>query len=274
VFKRAGNADVIFGSRTFYVPVTNASPLPIHPPPKVVFATPPTLRSRIKLGIASSLILSLMALAAVWYVGRRRQRLSVEAERAYMARDLHDGLGASLARLQVLQEPALAAETAHLSTALKEVSDATKGTIWLLDPAQDKLDDLVGFLLQQAEHLFTETGVRCFTEAPTALPDVRLSPEERKNLCLTVREALANVLKHALATTVWLRIATADRTLRIHIEDNGVGLPAAPGQHFGNGLRNMRIRMAEIGGQIEISPREGGGTCVALCVKLKRRRGG
>jgi signal transduction histidine kinase len=179
-----------------------------------------------------------------------------------------------LARLQVLQEPALAAETAHLSTALKEVSDATKGTIWLLDPAQDKLDDLVGFLLQQAEHLFTETGVRCFTEAPTALPDVRLSPEERKNLCLTVREALANVLKHALATTVWLRIATADRTLRIHIEDNGVGLPAAPGQHFGNGLRNMRIRMAEIGGQIEISPREGGGTCVALCVKLKRRRGG
>jgi signal transduction histidine kinase len=83
-----------------------------------------------------------------------------------------------------------------------------------------------------------------------------------------MKEALRNVLRHAKAGQVTIRIIVtpSTRTLRMVIQDDGQGLDhAKPGK--GNGLANMRKRIAEIGGTISIQPASPRGTCIDVSVR-------
>ena len=88
----------------------------------------------------------------------------------------------------------------------------------------------------------------------------------RHHLFLVVKEALSNIVKHARATEVWLRLSVKDKTLSLIIEDNGCGFDLAhsalrtPHSALGNGLVNMRERLAQLGGQFTVDSIPGQGT--------------
>ncbi|MGH7953107.1 MAG: sensor histidine kinase, partial [Limisphaerales bacterium] len=63
---------------------------------------------------------------------------------------------------------------------------------------------------------------------------------------------------------VWLRFSARTDGLRIMIEDNGCGFERAPEDVWADGLRNMRQRLAEIGGDCEIQSRVGAGTIITV----------
>ena len=86
----------------------------------------------------------------------------------------------------------------------------------------------------------------------------------RKNLFFTIKEAVHNILKHAQATEASVTIDWQKNILRIVIADNGVGLTQE--RQFGNGLKNMRRRMEDIGGSIAFEVENG--TQVRLEVML------
>jgi signal transduction histidine kinase len=95
-----------------------------------------------------------------------------------------------------------------------------------------------------------------------------MSSELRRNLFLTVKEALHNTVKHAGAGNVFMQMVLDSTILRIIISDDGKGFITDKIQGWGNGLINMRKRIEENGGRFEIIPDPGKGTKIDLSVNL------
>jgi len=98
------------------------------------------------------------------------------------------------------------------------------------------------------------------------VPDgaLNVTPHAALQLLRIAQEALTNVLKHARATQVQVRLRQADGQLELEVEDDGRGATGEPGR-AGRGVANMYARARQLGGHLEL--RNGGkGTCVALRV--------
>ena len=162
----------------------------------------------------------------------------------------------------------------EIRAASHDISSSMEQVMWSENPANDTLENLVTFIAQYAGPYLAPASIRCRCEAPTHLPPKPLAPEVRKNLFMTVKEALQNVAKHSGASEVQIDITFADPALVISISDNGRGLPAPDEQNAkapsrkGNGLGNMRDRMAQLRGSFEMESRPGKGTRVTLKARL------
>jgi signal transduction histidine kinase len=148
--------------------------------------------------------------------------------------------------------------------------------VWAVNPENDTLDGLVAYLSQHVNLFFENTAVNCRLEMPVDLSSAPLSAELRHDLFLVVKEALNNILKHAQASEVRLRVLEDGPTVRIVIQDNGCGFEPnqlGPGRR-GHGLGNMRQRMADLDGQFSIVSAPGSGTRIELAapMDLKHRR--
>src|SRR6185436_15073946 len=107
-----------------------------------------------------------------------------------------------------------------------------------------------------AVEYLAQNGIKCHVDEPDNIPPIDLSGEFRRNIYLTVKEALHNIVKHAQATEVLMQIEI-NRSLLIRIKDNGIGLNNSIPSEFGNGLVSMRNRMKELGGSFEIDSKSG-----------------
>src|SRR5690606_38055262 len=115
--------------------------------------------------------------------------------------------------------------------------------------------------------------IRCALDVPTVLPNLPLTAEVRHNLLLAAREALQNVVAHAAATEVQVTLQLDEQSLKITIADNGRGFDPAKTSDDGDGLHNMKKRLADIGVQLEILSRIAHGTTVQFTIKDKRLHG-
>jgi signal transduction histidine kinase/ligand-binding sensor domain-containing protein len=188
---------------------------------------------------------------------RLEAQTSRHKERARIARDLHDDLGASLTEISLLAHlasesptldrdplPEIASKARALVSALDEI-------VWATNPRQDTLASLAVYLGAFAAEFLQAAGISVRLEIPNHLPEVPLDTERRYALFLAVREALNNVVKHSAATEVWLRLHADHRELKIAVEDNGQGLPEGVSE-LSEGLRNMHARLTSIGGECSV----------------------
>ena len=193
-----------------------------------------------------------------------RRQQAVERERARIAKDIHDDLGANLTLIAVLGDLAKQdkageriekmASTARL--AVKSLDEI----VWAVNPRNDTLAHLIDYTGQFAADYLRAAGVRCLLDVPEHTPPREVPTNVRHNVFLVVKEALQNIVKHAHATEVWLRVSATTLGLRIVIEDNGSGFERAPEDALADGLRNMHQRMKELGGECRIQSRVGAGT--------------
>jgi len=95
-----------------------------------------------------------------------------------------------------------------------------------------------------------------------------MSSELRRNLFLTVKEALHNVVKHAGASKVHTELGFSGHVLRMAIADNGKGFDEKKIKSWGNGLTNMRKRMDESGGSFDVITGNSHGTKIKVEVSL------
>jgi signal transduction histidine kinase/ligand-binding sensor domain-containing protein len=206
---------------------------------------------------------------------------AVERERSRISRDMHDDLGARLTKIAFFSELAernrdTPAATEHLHSVARmsrEAAQALNEMVWAVKPANDTLTNLAGFLCQYATEYLDETPMRLRLDFPRSVPARPLTAEVRHELFLVVKEALNNVVKHARAGEVLLRLTTEPDGFAILVADDGVGLPAEGARSGGNGLANMRRRLEHVGGRCVIGPREGGGTEIRLWVPLPAAAG-
>ncbi|NOS69107.1 MAG: hypothetical protein HOP33_04175 [Verrucomicrobia bacterium] len=212
-----------------------------------------------------------------------RQR-AIERERARIARDLHDDLGASLTQIALLSELANAdlAQPELARTHLNQIFATAGGLarqlneiVWAVNPANDTLEQFTSYICKFAQHYLSLVGIRCRLDFPDFVPNYPLPAPERHNLFLATKEALHNIVKHAQAGQVWLRLKLDADVLTLLIEDDGKGCdaeatPVTIPNVAGDGLFNMQKRMEQIGGRFTKQNRSGGGTTVRLVLPLPK----
>lgn len=236
----------------------------------------------------------------VLWVTRRRVRLkleqlerqrALERERARIARDIHDDLGASLTRITMLSQsvraeveasPQTAADVDQIYGTARELTRAMDEIVWAVNPKHDTLDSLVTYLGRFAQNFLSTAGIRCRLDVPVNLPSWALTSEIRHNVYLALKEALNNVVKHAHATEVRLSLELQPHGFLLVVADNGHGFdwdtstarvthPSDNGRFAsGNGVNNMRRRLEEIGGQCDWDTAPGEGTRVKIAVITAR----
>jgi signal transduction histidine kinase len=125
----------------------------------------------------------------------------------------------------------------------------------------------VAALAKQAAALSAREGLVIEVDGPAHLP---IGAEVEEQLYRLGQEALANVVKHARASSATVSIAATDDTVSIEVSDDGRGFdPAAVGpEHFG--LRSMRGRVSELGGHLELTSTPGRGTVLRVVVPARR----
>ncbi len=227
-----------------------------------------------------------------WWVAARRlqQRLeklelaqTLERERARIARDIHDDLGAGLTQISMVS--ALARDTApgmgraraaslKVEELARDLVRSLDEIVWAVRPQNDNLESLVDYIGYASRDLFEGSGVRCWFSGLPSVPDMEVQASVRHNLLLACREALNNVLKHSRATEVRVGLRLEAGELCVEIADNGRGFELAGTQTRRNGLRNMQQRLRESGGECVIQSVVGRGTVVRFTLSLdptKRR---
>jgi ligand-binding sensor domain-containing protein/signal transduction histidine kinase len=206
-----------------------------------------------------------------------KQKEALERERARIARDLHDQLGANLTQVALLGEMAEADKNSpdEIESHARQISETARETthsldeiVWAINPSNDTLEGLANYVCKYAQEYLALANVRYRVDLPTQLPPTPIPPEVRHNVFLAFKEAVHNVVKHAQASEVWIRLRLSPEHFTLEIEDNGRGLGNQTAPQSRNGLRNMKKRMEDIRGKFSISGGATGGTIVKLTVPI------
>lgn len=208
----------------------------------------------------------------------RRSLRAAEEERKRIARELHDEtaqtLAALLLRIRVARGrpgaepllPLLDEMRSEIGEALEGVRRFARG---LRPPALEELG-LAPALESHARALAEATGTEIALEA--AALDGMLSPEAELALYRIVQEALSNVVRHADARQVSVRLAVGRGAVVATVEDDGRGFTATEemrSEGGGLGLFGMRERAAYLGGAVEIRSQPGSGTVVRAEIPVR-----
>jgi two-component system sensor histidine kinase DesK len=193
------------------------------------------------------------------------ERLSQEAERERIARDLHDLLGHTLTVITVKLDLARRLLSHDSDRARNEIVEAEQTARNALAEVREAVS---GY---RAEGLDAEISrarlslLSADVKLTTTLAPVNLSSSQVNVLCLALREAVTNIVRHAHATVCHLALLEKDRTIHFTIEDNGLGGEI----HEGNGLRGMRERLQSMDGAVKLTGLANGGTSLELTLPLE-----
>ena len=201
-------------------------------------------------------------------------QMSIEQERAAIAREIHDDIGGSLAAIQfdlswIARHHADPGTQDHVQAAtamLQHAVGASQRIMMNLRPAilDQGLQAAVEWLGREFER---RTGIRTAVRASLRQADVAKAVQ--LTAYRTAQEALTNISKHAACSAVRLDLSDAGGMLTLEITDDGRGIAAgARDKPKSFGLKGLQERARTVGGWLDISSREGQGTSITLSVPL------
>jgi len=195
-----------------------------------------------------------------------------DKERNRISQEIHDDIGSGLTSIRLLSEIAKAKSTSDDSKELEKISetsniliDKMNEIIWTLNSRNDTLPNLIAYLRHLIVEYFEPLPFQLHIATPDPIPEIKVSGKIRRNILLSVKEALHNIVKHSQATKVNVKFI-ADEYFSISITDNGIGFNTSVIQSFNNGLLNIKERLSAVGGSCIISTHDG--TSVVLKVPL------
>jgi signal transduction histidine kinase len=215
-------------------------------------------------------------LEALTAAQQKVRELAVTEERGRMAREMHDSLGHRLtvtivqlegAQRLIPTDPERAARMiGNMRDEMKEALAELRRTVSALRVpiAEEKSLDIALSTLSQAFQ--QNTGIPThFTVSPgfPGLPETH-----RLAFYRTAQEALTNIQRHAMAQNAWLQLRADDQQVTLILEDDGKGLNEGSENKSGSGLLGMRERAVQLGGEVHLADRLGGGTQLILTVPL------
>lgn len=206
------------------------------------------------------------------------RRREIEQERARVAHDLHDDLGARLTEVNMLttlvKSPTTSAEEKNrylgsLSETALQMVNSLDEIVWAVNPRNDTTASLASYFGSYAQRLLELAAVSCGLDIADNLPERPLDPKFRQEFFFAFKEALTNIVRHAKASQVWLRILVRDDWLLVELADNGCGFKVLqPPQAGADGIANMNDRLKALGGECVIKCEPGRGTTVQFRAPL------
>ena len=233
--------------------------------------------------VAALLALGGTLAAVVRFVSLRQMRArlaeterqaALDRERTRIARDIHDEVGNQLTRITLLSALSLrdlgtpagpaGEHVAEIAVAVREVTDSLDEIVWAVNPGHDTLPHVANRLAHFAIEYLRTAEIACRLQVPDTPPPLPISAEVRHNLFLAFKEAMTNAVRHSRATMVEVTVSLDGGALQVVVRDDGCGFAHAPSDPMADGLRNMRQRIEDIGGRMELTSAPGAGTRVAF----------
>lgn len=225
----------------------------------------------------------LMGAAALYLFYRYRinELLKRQMIRNRIAQDLHDNLGSTLSSISVYSEVAKRYQQQQkvdqLQQTLDKIGDTSNNmilemsdTVWAINPKNDTMANIIQRMESFARPLLQSKEIHFSFFYDPQIPAINLEMEKRKNFYLVFKEAINNAVKYAQAHRIDVSIRKYHHQIGLMVRDDGRGFDvhaaarAASSSLSGNGLKNMRMRAAEIGADYKLESEPGNGTTVIL----------
>ena len=228
-----------------------------------------------------------MAIASGRYVTLARMRREMaklekqrmlEQERTRIARDIHDDLGAratqislvsGMARSKLINIEQAGKAFDEISEMSRDLISALYETVWAVNPENDNLNELGNYLFLMVKQFCDRAQCRCRFHTSLLPREVAIPSQIRHSICLAVKEAVHNAVKHAKATEITIRITFTDLILMILIQDDGCGFDVTDSS-AGHGLSNLERRLTYIGGTCAVKSQPDHGTTVDIRLAIKQ----
>ena len=289
--RRASYSRLAEGTYQFLVRACNSGGTWSAPGAGLTFTVTPFFWQNWWFWLAVVLLFTSAVVTVVRLVLLRQLRLKVQAlerqsaldrERTRIARDIHDDIGNLLTQVTLLSsltlrdrgEPEKTGEhVQQISSTVEQVTNSLDEIVWAVNPRNDTLPQLIDYIGQFTVGFLQTAGIRGQVDLPDHPPHRVVPADVRHNVFLAVKEALNNVARHSGATEVHLRITTTEQKLELSIQDNGRSFDVVSANGSGNGLRNIRQRMDELGGRLDVESKPGIGTRITLSVLAHAQNG-
>ncbi len=197
-------------------------------------------------------------------------------ERKRVSADLHDEIGSALSTIAIFSDiakrkaqntaPELVGELDRIGTKSREMVQTMRDTIWSLN--EESSQSIWERMHLIALEVLTAKSLTLQWSQPPDTVLSELSFNTKRNLFLSFKEAINNIVKHAEASQVIVEVSLMNNQYNLFLSDNGKGVDLKNMDNHGNGLKNFEKRMAEIGGKTTIESARGKGTILTFSVPV------
>ncbi len=217
--------------------------------------------------LTAVLLVIISAILLTRYLVQRKLRKKIRAfeeqerldrERQRISREMHDDIGAGLTQIIMMSESAKHNKSATGNRELEDIADTSRRLvssmseiIWSLNPEYKTLDQLMAYMREQLLGLLDYSGMQYSIELPESSNEIILTNQQRRNILLATKEIVHNAVKHSDAKEIWIKGIIKNNDFEMEIKDNGKGVDVDK-VYRGNGLKNIRHRVEEIGGNLLI----------------------
>lgn len=188
----------------------------------------------------------------------------IQQERERISHDMHDDLGAGISALKLQAEflkqkvgdEHLKADIDDLLKTSEEMNLSMREMLWSLNSDNDTLGNFMQYVVLFAENFFKKTTLNISSKRNVFFPEAKINAEVRRNLFLCAKEAFNNIYKHSNAENVEIYFTLENELFTMEIKDDGVGITKE--NIAGNGMRNMKRRIQDLGGNFTLRPSDKG----------------
>ena len=227
------------------------------------------------------ILIATIIIAIYFYLRWRKQaellnqqntiRQTEENERMRIAKDIHDELGSGLTKIKFLSEilELKIKDNQQIKETLQSITgtshqliDNMRDMIWNMNPMNSTLDNLVARVREFSTEYLYDFPIEVTYDFPENIPSEKINIKISRNILMIVKESLQNIVKHANATKLSVRIEIQP-VFKLVITENGIGFNLNE-KTTGNGLRNMIERSKDIGATLKMTSTSGEGSMLSL----------
>ena len=238
-----------------------------------------------RIGILADLFFYQVALLKKWHyqekqlaVEKIQSQLEAEKLRNKISGELHDDIGSTLSGIAMYSHMTdnllqngyydKAKESLGvIQNSANEIVGKLGDLVWAINPGKDSLGTMLERIEKYGIEMCSAKGIVFTANYSPAATENNLPMENRRHIYLILKEAINNAVKYSNATTLYLNIEKQASNFLIEIKDNGNGFSATC-DYTGNGLKNMRKRTEEIGGELLLESIREKGTTIKLIIKI------
>ena len=191
-----------------------------------------------------------------------------------IATDLHDEIGSNLSSIMLLtslmdnnlRENKNAGQyIGNIYNAAKVSAEAIRDIVWFINPSSDNVGRLLSRMNETANTMLK--GLTYTINSSKIGKIDKLTPEIKRNLYLSFKEILNNIIKHSQAKNVQINIWEEKNIFNLSVKDDGIGFDENE-VVLGNGLKNIKFRMKKISGDIEIKSQKNDGSLILIKIEM------
>jgi len=229
------------------------------------------------------LVFMILLLPFLAYRYRLNQLLELERLRNRIAQDLHDDIGSTLSSISIYSSVLLRNKEQVPSSSVKVLNKISESTtemmermndiVWSIKAENDAFDHVVNRMRTFAVKLTEHKGIALYFNIQDHILENKLEMNRRKNLYLIFKEAIHNAVKYSQCQSISVHLAEEKGLVLLQIIDNGVGFDPENSDNEsailgGNGIKGMKARAQELGGELDVISLPGPGTSINLTFRL------